>query len=248
MAATTTTRNKATLAALRRDVRAARNPAKAKLLAGFFKTGKGEYGEGDVFYGLTVPVTRAIAKRYAHLPLRDAAALLRSKVHEERLLALLLLVARHAKADAAERKSILAFYLRNAERVNNWDLVDLSAPHVVGTHLVAGPTKTRDALLRTHMRSKNLWRKRIAVVATSACIRAGTFAPTLMVTDLLMRDPHDLLHKACGWMLREVGKQDEAALVAYLAPRYRTMPRTMLRYAIEKFPEARRKRYLAGTA
>lgn len=233
-----------TLSTLRRDVRAAADPAKARLLAGFFKTGKGQYGEGDVFLGLMVPVSRAIAAKHADLGLADIDRLLRSKVHEERLIALLLLVRRFERGDDGEKRRVFDFYLAHAERANNWDLVDLSAHKIVGAWLLARPTGPLARLAR----SRNLWRRRIAIVATAAFIGAGRFEETFRVADLLMRDAHDLIHKATGWMLREVGKRDKAALVRFLATRYRTMPRTMLRYAIERFPEGERRRYLAGTA
>jgi 3-methyladenine DNA glycosylase AlkD len=232
----------ASLASLRRGMRAAADPAKAKILAGFFKTGAGQYGEGDVFLGLTVPVSRALAARHASLGLRDVEHLLHSKIHEERLVGLLLLVRRFSRGGEPEKKAAFDFYVRHADRANNWDLVDLSADKIVGAWLLDRPK----ALLASLARSTSLWRRRIAIVATFAFIRAGRFADTFRVADLLRADGHDLIHKAVGWMLREVGKRDKAALVAYLKPRYKTMPRTMLRYAIERFPEAERKRYLAG--
>ncbi len=237
-------KHNATLAALRREARAAADPAKARLLAGFFKTGKGEYGEGDVFLGLMVPVSRRIVARYAGLGLGDVGRLLASKFHEERLIGLLLLVRRFETGDDAEKKRVFDFYLAHAERANNWDLVDLSAHKIVGAWLLGRPA----SLLATLAKSRNLWRRRIAIVATAACIGAGRFDETFRVADLLMKDGHDLIHKATGWMLREVGKRDKAALVAFLRPRQRRMPRTMLRYAIERFPEAERKRYLEGNA
>lgn len=235
---------KPTLAALRRETRAAADPAKARLLAGFFKTGKGEYGEGDVFLGLMVPASRRIVARYADLAFADIGRLLGSKYHEERLIALLLLVRRFENGDEAEKKRVFDFYLAHAERANNWDLVDLSAHRIVGAWLLDRPKGRLTALAK----SRNLWRRRIAIVATAAFIGAGRFDETFRIADLLMRDGHDLIHKATGWMLREVGKRDKTALVAFLRPRQRIMPRTMLRYAIERFPEAERKRYREGKA
>lgn len=232
------------LAAVRREARLAADPAKAGLLARFFKTGKGQYGEGDVFLGLMVPSSRRIASRSASLGFRDVEHLLHSRYHEERLIGLLILVDKFRRGDEAQKKTVFDFYLRHADRVNNWDLVDLTAHKIVGAWLLDRPT----GLLATLARSKGLWRRRIAIVATAAFIGAGRFDETFRVADLLLRDRHDLIHKATGWMLREVGKRDKAALVAYLKPRYARMPRTMLRYAIERFPEAERKRYLAGTA
>lgn len=235
-------RHDASLSALRREVRASANPAKAKILAGFFKTGRGQYGEGDRFLGLTVPVSRAIARRHAGLALRDVEHLLHSKVHEERLIGLLILAHRFRLGDDGGRKSVFDFYLRHADRADNWDLVDLSADKIVGAWLLDRPKGTLTALAK----SSSLWRRRIAIVATFAFIRAGRLDDTFRVADLLMKDGHDLIHKATGWMLREAGKHDKTALVAYLKPRYKAMPRTMLRYAIEKFPETERKRYLKG--
>lgn len=231
------------IAAARREIRAAANPAKAKVLAGFFKTGKGQYGEGDRFLGLTVPVSRAIARRLAGLGFRDVEHLLHSKFHEERLIGLLVLVHRFRLGDDAGRKAVFDFYLRHADRADNWDLVDLSADKIVGAWLLDRPK----GILTTLAKSPSLWRRRIAIVATFAFIRAGRLDDTFRIADLLMKDRHDLIHKATGWMLREAGKRDKAALVAYLKPRHAAMPRTMLRYAIEKFPEAERKRYLKGT-
>lgn len=230
--------------AVRRDIRAAANPAKAKVLAGFFKTGRGQYGEGDRFLGLTVPVSRAIARRHSGLALRDIEQLLHSKIHEERLIGLLVLVHRFRLGDDAARKAVYDFYLRHADRADNWDLVDLSADKIVGAWLLDRPK----GVLMTLAASPSLWRRRIAIVSTFAFIRAGRLDETFRIADALLRDEHDLIHKATGWMLREAGKRDRAALVAWLKPRYLTMPRTMLRYAIEKFPEAERRRWLKGSA
>lgn len=232
------------LAALRREMRGRANPAKAKLLAGFFRTGKGEYGEGDVFLGVMVPQTREVAHRYEGLSFADVHRLLDSVFHEERLAALLLLAHRFRKGNEKEKKKIFDFYLAHAERANNWDLVDLSAGKIVGAWLLDRP---KGVLMRL-ARSRSLWRRRIAIVATSAFIAAGRFDETFRIADAHIRDKHDLIHKATGWMLREVGKRDKAALVRWLRPRHARMPRTMLRYAIEKFPEPERKRYLSGKA
>jgi 3-methyladenine DNA glycosylase AlkD len=215
---------------------------RARINRSFFKTGEGEYGHGDRFAGVAVPDVRRVAVACRDLPSEQVLHLLRSGVHEERLLALLLLVHRFEKGDAALRREVFGLYLANTKYVNNWDLVDASAPGIVGAHLLG---RSRRALLRL-ARSADLWERRIAVVATFAFIRRGEFGDTLSVVDRLMSDPHDLIHKACGWMLREVGKRDQAVLEAFLAERYSAMPRTMLRYAIERFPEARRKAYLRG--
>lgn len=229
-----------TLAALSRQAKKNADISKAKILQGFFKTGEGEYGHGDVFLGLTVPVSRRIASDFRTLSFIDIAKLLRSKLHEERLIGLLILVDRFEKGIEAERRRIVVFYLHNADHVNNWDLVDLSAPKILGAWLDDRP-KT---VLYRLAHSKDLWRRRIAIVSTYEFIRHGSFGDTLRIADILMNDQHDLLHKAVGWMLREVGKRSKPTLVLFLKKRQRRMPRTMLRYAIERFPESERRRYL----
>lgn len=186
---------------------------------------------------------RAVARQFADLALADVARLLSSPIHEERLCALLILVHRFQAGDERERDRVFRFYLRHLRYVNNWDLVDLSADKIVGAHLVGRST----ALLARLTRSRNIWERRIAIVATFAFIRSGQYRPTLTVAQLLISDRHDLIHKAVGWMLREVGKRDVAVLEAWLRPHYRGMPRTMLRYAIERFPAGRRRAYLTGT-
>jgi 3-methyladenine DNA glycosylase AlkD len=227
---------------IRKAVRALADPKRACLLQGFFKTGPGEYGEGDRFLGLTVPQVRSMLRRFH--PAGDAVLrdLLRSPVHEERLLALLLLVERYRKGSTTERNRVFGLYVRNFKRINNWDLVDASAEHIVGPQAVG-----RAQLLRW-ARSPNLWTRRIAIVSTFHSIRAGRFGDTLAVAGALLADPEDLLHKATGWMLREVGKRNAAALTSFLRRYHRRMPRTMLRYAIERLPESRRKAWLRGTA
>ena len=217
-------------------------PADAKNLARFFKTGPGDYGEGDQFRGIRVPVVRKLVRRYRDLPLADVTALLASPWHEDRLLALLILIEQYRRGDAAARQTIFDLYLAHTDRINNWDLVDLSAEHIVGAHLFGGDP----SLLTRLARSASLWERRIAMLATFHFIRQGSFDEPLRLADLLLHDTHDLIHKAVGWMLREVGNRDMAAEEAFLRSRYRTMPRTMLRYAIEKFPPARRQAYLAG--
>jgi len=216
------------------------DPARARILAGFFKTGPGEYGEGDRFRGIPVPMQRRVARDFHGLPLREIDRLLRSPWHEDRLTALLILTLRFPRAAETEQREIYSFYLRRARRVNNWDLVDLTAPCIVGGWLVGrsiGP-------LRRLARSRDLWERRIAMVATFAFIRRGEFGAAEEIAETLLRDPHDLIHKAAGWMLREVGKRDRATLERFLDRHAATMPRTMLRYAIEKFSPARRQRYL----
>ncbi len=209
---------------------------------GFFRTGPGGYGEGDRFLGIRVPPLRAEAKRWRGMPLGELRQLLGSEWHEARLLALLVLVGRFEKGDEAERGRVYDLYLDCRDRVNNWDLVDTSAPQIVGGYLEG----RERGVLRELAGSETLWDRRIAIMATFWFIRRGEFADTLELADLLLEDPEDLMHKAVGWMLREVGKRDRAAEAAFLRSRYRRMPRTMLRYAIEKFPEAERQRYLRG--
>ena len=231
-----------TVGDVRAAIRAEASAADAEFLQRYFKTGPGEYGEGDRFLGVRVPALRGLAKRFRALPPDDVLALLRSEWHEERLLALLLMVEQYVRGDAARRGEIHQAYLANTAYVNNWDLVDSSAPTLVGAHLAPGHT----ALLDRLSRSANTWERRIAMLATAHAIRAGDFAPTLRIAERLLADPHDLIHKAVGWMLREVGKRDPAREEAFLRAHYRRMPRTMLRYAIERFPEELRQRYLRG--
>lgn len=219
------------------------SPDKAAVLAGFFKTGKGQYGEGDVFLGVTVPQQRRLAKECRDLPLPQVARLLASPYHEARLTGWLILTYAYERADAARRQEIHAFTLAHRAALNNWDLVDVTAPKLIGEHLLGRPAGRR--LLRRFAASSDLWERRIAIVSTHAFIRAGQFDDTLAIAALLLDDPHDLIHKATGWMLREVGKRDPAPLRAFLADHAAEMPRTMLRYAIERLPEAERRAWLA---
>jgi 3-methyladenine DNA glycosylase AlkD len=229
--------------AIRARLRAAADPSSVPILQRFFKTGPGQYGAGDVFIGIRVPVLRAICRECAGTNIRDVQSLLRSNVHEERLLALLLLVDAFERADATNRRRIYDLYLANTAYINNWDLVDASAGPIVGAYL---DDRSR-APLRRLARSALLWERRIAIIATFHFIKQHEFEDTFEIADMLLADDHDLIHKAVGWMLREAGKRDKAALRRFLATRYRRMPRTMLRYAIERFPEAERRRYLRGT-
>ncbi len=228
---------------LRTRLRELADPAQAENLQRFFKTGPGQYGEGDIFIGVKVPQIRKVAREGRALGLPGVESLLHSGIHEERLLALLILVIQFEKADRTQRKAIYDFYMANTTRVNNWDLVDLSAHHIVGAFLA---DRSRTVLQRL-ARSRDLWTRRIAIIATFYFIRRNEFDDTLAVADLLLTDDHDLIHKAVGWMLREVGKRDLAVEEDFLKPRYSRMPRTMLRYAIERFPEPKRQRYLKGT-
>lgn len=217
------------------------NPEIAEHSVRFFKTGPGEYGEGDLFRGIRVPVQRTVARRFDHLPLAEAERLLHSPFHEDRLTALLILVRQFGRK-GADRQAIYDLYLRNTAYINNWDLVDSSAPQIVGAFLA---DKSR-AILDDLARSDLIWERRVAIMATQHFIKLGQFDDTLRLARALLHDREDLIHKAVGWMLREVGNRNLAVEEAFLAKTYQTMPRTMLRYAIEKFPEAKRKAYLVG--
>jgi len=211
----------------------------AKILQRFFKTGKGQYGEGDIFLGIKVPVQREVAKKYFNLTLSDLQKLLNSNIHEYRLIALFILIAQYNKVNELKKKKIYQFYLKNTKKINNWDLVDLSAPNIVGNFLL---DKNRSILYKL-AKSKNLWEKRIAILATYT-IRNNDYSDTLKISKILLYDDHDLIHKAVGWMLREVGNRDMKAEEKFLQKYVKQMPRTMLRYAIEKFPEKKRLSYL----
>ena len=206
----------------------------------FFKTGPGEYGEGDKFLGVTVPDLRRITREFADLPLRDVRKLLTSEWHEERVLALLILVRQYERGDQSTKDAIYDAYLRSTRHINNWDLVDCSAAQIVGAQLVS---RSR-APLRQLAKSSSLWERRIAIIATFHYSRRGQFEDTLKIAEMLLADTHDLIHKAVGWMLREVGSRDRAAAEQFLERHAATMPRTMLRYAIEKFPDPLRKHYM----
>lgn len=231
-----------TLASVRKALRAAGDPNDASFQQRYFKTGKGEYGEGDRFLGIRVPVVRRFAREFRALSLSDTETLLHEPWHEARLLALLLLVDRYERGDAAERNAIYALYLKNTAHINNWDLVDSSAPSIVGAHLA---TRSRARLDRL-ARSRSVWERRIAVIATLCFIGRNEFDDTLRIAALLLNDDHDLIHKAVGWMLREVGKRDAGKLETFLDEHSRQMPRTMLRYAVERMPPPRRRHYMAG--
>jgi 3-methyladenine DNA glycosylase AlkD len=232
-----------TLAALRKELYALADPVDARFLQGFFKTGPGQYGAGDKFLGLRVPDLRRLVREYSELEDAHALEMLRSSWHEERLLALLFLVRKYARGDTSQRAKLHRAYLCNTRYINNWDLVDASAHYLVGAHLDAGDL----GLLERLARSDDIWERRIAIVSTFHFTKAREFRPTLTIASLLVDDHHDLIHKAVGWMLREVGKRDRRVLDSFLLKHYRTMPRTMLRYAIERHPQNLRKRYLAGT-
>jgi 3-methyladenine DNA glycosylase AlkD len=228
---------------IRKELQAVADPQKAKDLKRFFKTGPGQYGEGDRFHGIVVPSIRKVVKAHLCAAEADLLDLLHSPYHEERMTALLILVAQYKRGDDTKKDAIFQLYLENTSRINNWDLVDLSAPNIIGQHLYGRDT----SLLMKLAMSENLWERRIAMLATFYFIQEGECRETLRIAEMLLRDSHDLIHKAVGWMLREVGKRcslrDECN---FLDIYVETMPRTMLRYAIERFPEQLRLRYLRG--
>ncbi len=230
------------LAKLKTDLRQASSPTKARVLQSFFKTGKGGYGEGDIFLGIAVPRQRALAKKYeTELSANDLEKLLKSKIHEERLVGILILVAKFQKGEENEKGEVFRFYLKHTRNINNWDLVDLSAPNIVGEYLL---TKDRETLYQL-AGSHNLWEKRIAILSTFAFIKRGQSRDALAISQILFNDNHDLIHKAVGWMLRETGKRCSQKTLTDFLDQYKTrMPRTMLRYAIERLPEKTRKNYL----
>jgi 3-methyladenine DNA glycosylase AlkD len=232
----------ATLADLRRELLASADPAKAEGLQRFFKTGPGQYGEGDRFLGVRVPQLRRVARSYRTLDREFVLELLRSPWHEERLLALLILVEQYRRGADEERDAIYRLYLSHTLHINSWDLVDSSAEHIVGAHL----DPARLDVLERLARSASLWERRIAIIATLHWIKQGIFEPALHLAELLLHDRHDLIHKAVGWMLREVGERDRPREDAFLRRHYRTMPRVMLRYALEHYPEAQRQAFLRG--
>jgi len=232
-----------TLQNIRQKLQTLGNKEDAAFHQRFFKTGPGEYGEGDVFLGVRVPELRKLVKQYPDAGLKEARQLLTSSIHEERLLALLILVRNFSKENDSAKKRTYEFYLAKTRYINNWDLVDSSAEHIVGAFLM---DKDKAPLYQL-ARSDNLWERRIAIMATFHFIKHMAFSETLKISKILLQDEHDLIHKAVGWMLREIGKRDMQTEEKFLKGRYGRMPRTMLRYAIEKFPEPKRQRYLKGT-
>jgi 3-methyladenine DNA glycosylase AlkD len=213
---------------------------RVEVLKWFFKTGKGDYGEGDVFIGIVVPNIRKIAKKYSNLYFEDIKELLYSKIHEERLCTLLILVEQFEKGNEEDKKKIFNFYIKNVRQANNWDLVDLSAPKIVGEYL---QTKPKDILYK-FAESKNLWERRVSIISTFAFIKKMSFKDTLKISKILLKDEHDLIRKAVGWMLREMGKRKMSVLEDFLVRNHKNMSRTTLRYAIEKFPEEKRQFWL----
>lgn len=220
------------------------NPIDAKILQRFFKTGKGQYGEGDIFIGVKMPVIRKIAKQYKVTSLQEIERLLDSPIHEYRMAALVILMEQFKKAKIELKKNIYNLYLRRMDRINNWDLVDVSCRDIVGGYLLDKP---RDDLYKMS-RSNNLWERRIAIVATWRFIREGQYKDTIDISQKLLKDRHDLIQKAVGWMLREVGKKDLSVLIGFLDESYKVMPRTMLRYSIERLSTFQRNYYLGRTA
>lgn len=218
------------------------DPQQAANLQRFFKTGPGEYGEGDQFLGLRVPQLRKLVKTYRNSAISEIKKLLKSPIHEARLLALLLLVQSYQQGSQQEQEKIYRLYLESTRNINNWDLVDSSAPYIVGAWLFE---RSRRPLYQL-AKSSSLWERRIAILATFYFIKQGDLQESLAIAEELLHDNHDLIHKAVGWMLREIGKRDQTVEEGFLKKHYKTMPRTMLRYAIERFPERRRKAYLKG--
>jgi 3-methyladenine DNA glycosylase AlkD len=228
---------------LRKDLNLYASPQRAEGLKRFFKTGKGQYGEGDIFLGVQVPDLRKIVRKYTNIPLDNTLQLLRSKIHEERLIALLIMVENAKRSDEGGREILFKKYLENMLYINNWDLVDLSADKIIGSYLFEKPKN----ILYSLAVSENLWERRIAVMATFDFIKKGFYQETLKIAKILLNDQHDLIHKAVGWMLREIGKRcSQEVLEQFLLVNYKQMPRTMLRYAIERLPEELRLQYLNG--
>ncbi len=228
------------LSKLLTELKSAGDLERAKNLKWFFKTGKGEYGEGDQFLGITVPHLREISKKYQEIDLKDLQKLLDSKIHEHRLCALMILRFKYQKSNIKDQKEVVRFYLINTKKINNWDLVDLSCHYILGNWLLDKDRK----ILYQLAGSKNLWEKRISIITTFAFIDEGQFTDSLKIADILLNDKHDLIHKAVGWVLREVGKKNKKTETDFLNKHYKAMPRTMLRYAIEKFSDKERKFYL----
>lgn len=232
-----------TLKKLKDDLRSRGTKERAEVSKRFFKTEIGEYGEGDIFIGVTVPETRSIAMKYKDLPFSDIKKLLASPIHEERLVAILILIHNFSHGDEGKKKEIYEYYLLHTKYVNNWDLVDLSSDKIVGEYLVDKPKN----ILTKLSNSKNIWERRIAIISTCAFIKRGFYKDTFRIAELLINDKHDLIHKAVGWMLREVGKRcSQKEEEKFLKKHYKSMPRTMLRYAIERFDKVKQQDYLKG--
>jgi 3-methyladenine DNA glycosylase AlkD len=236
---------KLTLSSLQKEIRKLADPERAKFSAYYFKTGKGQYAEGDVFLGgISTPVSKSFSKKYQDLSILDLEKLLSSKYHEERSVAIGILLSKFAKSKGIERKKLYDFYLNNTAHINNWDLIDVSADKIIGLYILENPKEI--SILSKLVKSKSLWERRISIMTTFAFIKIGRFEKTFEIAEKLMNDKEDLIHKAVGWMIREIGKRDITKEEEFLKKHYKNMPRTMIRYAIEKFPEDLRKKYLLG--
>ncbi len=227
---------------IRKKLQQLESEERAKVLQRFFKTGPGEYSEGDVFIGVRVPDLRKLVKEYQDITIKEVMQLLKSSIHEERLFALLILVSKYSKGNETVKKKIYELYLQNTKFINSWDLVDGSAQHIVGAFLM---DKSKEPIYRL-AKSNSLWERRIAILSTFHFIKHDNYSETLKISKILLTDEQDLIHKAVGWMLREIGKRHISTEEIFLKKYYKRMPRTMLRYAIEKFPESKRKKYLRG--
>ena len=227
---------------IRSKLRKLGDKQKATILQGFFKTGQGGYGKGDIFIGVRVPEIRKLAEKYQDISTTDVQKLLKSPLHEERLLALIILVIKYSKGNDVVKKRIYKLYLKNTRHINNWDLVDLTAEKIVGDYLT---DKSKEPLYKL-AKSNSLWERRISIMATFHFIKQNNFVQTLIVAEMLLKDKEDLIHKAVGWMLREIGKRHLSTEAKFLNEHSQEMPRTMLRYAIERFPESKRQGYLKG--
>lgn len=229
-----------TLTKIKQEIKKQANPAKAQIYQRFFKTGKGEYGEGDLFLGLTMPEQRTIAKKFLNLKINEVEQLLHSKYHEHRMIALVIWTYQYDKGNQELKNKIYRIYMKNLKWINNWDLVDVTTPRIVGMHLL---NKDKQILYKL-AKSKILWERRISMLATFAFIYHNQFKDSIKIAEILLNDKHDLIHKAVGWMLREIGKRDLKTEEAFLNKYYKQMPRTMLRYSIERFPDKKKKYYM----
>lgn len=227
---------------VQKDLQAFADPEKAIILSRFFKTGKGEYGEGDQFIGVKVPEQRKVAQKHKDISLKEVEQLLKNPIHEYRLTALLILTYKFPKSSPLEKEEIIKFYLKNTSYINNWDLIDLSAPKLLGAYLLDKPSQRK--ILYQLAKSKSIWENRISMLATYTFIKNHDYSDTVKIAEILLHHEHDLIHKAVGWMLREVGNIEQKPEEDFLKKHYKTMPRTTLRYAIEKFSETKRKFYM----
>ncbi len=225
---------------IKKELKGVADPKKAKILQSFFKTKKGEYGYGDIFLGVSVPQQRKIAKKYKDLKINDLGKLLNEKIHEYRLSALIILIDKYREGNENTKKEIVDFYFKNTKNINNWDLVDISAPHILGNFFL----KKDKSRIKKLAQSENLWERRIAIVSTLEFIKNNNLETTFTLSKKLLNDEHDLIHKATGWMLREAGKKDKERLKNFINSHKKKMPRTTLRYAIEKFSEEERKKMM----